>query len=158
MVYSPLDAIQLARQNPEKQVIFFAIGFETTAPANCMSVLQGQSLGLENFSVLVSHVCVPPAMHAVLGSPGNRVQGFLAAGHVCAVMGYWEYPPIAQQYGVPIVVTGFEPMDILQGILMTVRQLEQSHAEVENAYSRVVTFQGNPQAQAVIRQVFTVRS
>jgi hydrogenase expression/formation protein HypD len=156
VVYSPLDALQLAQQNPDKQVVFFAIGFETTAPANCMSVLQAQTLGLENYTVLVSHVCVPPAMHAVLGSPDNRVQGFLAAGHVCAVMGYWEYPPIASQYHVPIVVTGFEPVDILQGILLTVRQLEQSRAEVENAYSRVVTFQGNPQAQAVIRQVFDV--
>jgi hydrogenase expression/formation protein HypD len=120
-----------------------------------MSVLQAQSLGLENYSVLVSHVCVPPAMHAVLSSPSNRVQGFLAAGHVCAVMGYWEYPPIAQQYGIPIVVTGFEPVDILQGILLAVRQLEQGRAEVENAYPRVVTYQGNPRAQAVIRQGFT---
>lgn len=154
VVYSPLDAVQLARQNPEKQVVFFAIGFETTAPANCMSVLQAQSLGLTNYSVLVSHVCVPPAMRAVLSSKENRVQGFLAAGHVCAVMGYWEYPPIAEKYRVPVVVTGFEPVDILHGILMTVRQLEQGHAEAENAYSRVVTYQGNPQAQAVISQVF----
>jgi hydrogenase expression/formation protein HypD len=156
VVYSPLDAVQIAQQNPDKQVVFFAIGFETTAPANCMSVLQAKSLGLHNYRILVSHVCVPPAMHAVLGSPDNRVQGFLAAGHVCAVMGYWEYPPITQQYGVPIIVTGFEPVDILQGILLAVRQLEQGRAEVENAYSRVVTFEGNQQAQAVIRQVFTV--
>lgn len=156
VVYSPLDAVQIARQNPEKQVVFFAIGFETTAPANCMSVLQAKSLGLQNYRILVSHVCVPPAMHAVLGSPGNRVQAFLAAGHVCAVMGYWEYPPIAQQYGVPIVVTGFEPVDILHGILLAVRQLEQGRADVENAYSRVVNYQGNIQAQAIIDQVFTV--
>jgi hydrogenase expression/formation protein HypD len=156
VVYSPLDAVQIARQNPGKQVVFFAIGFETTAPANCMSVLQAKSLGLQNYRVLVSHVCVPPAMHAVLGSPGNRVQGFLAAGHVCAVMGYWEYPPIARRYGVPIVVTGFEPVDILHGILLTVRLLEQGRSEVENAYSRVVSYQGNEQAQATIRQVFTV--
>jgi hydrogenase expression/formation protein HypD len=155
VVYSPLDAVQIARQNPEKQVVFFAIGFETTAPANCMSVLQAASLGLKNYSLLVSHVCVPPAMQAVLGSEENRVQGFLAAGHVCTVMGYWEYAPIAHQYHVPIVVTGFEPTDILQGILMTVRQLETGRAEAENGYTRVVTFEGNLQAQAVIRKVFT---
>jgi hydrogenase expression/formation protein HypD len=154
VVYSPLDAVQIARQNPEKQVVFFAIGFETTAPANCMSVLQANLLGLKNYSLLVSHVCVPPAMRAVLGSDENRVQGFLAAGHVCAVMGYWEYAPIADQYHVPIVVTGFEPVDILHGILMTVRQLEQGKAEAENAYARVVSFEGNPQAQDVIRRVF----
>jgi hydrogenase expression/formation protein HypD len=154
VVYSPLDAVQIARQNPEKQVVFFAIGFETTAPANCMSVLQANLLGLKNYSLLVSHVCVPPAMRAVLGSDENRVQGFLAAGHVCAVMGYWEYAPIADQYHVPIVVTGFEPVDILHGILMTVRQLEQGKAEAENAYARMVSFEGNPQAQDVIRRVF----
>jgi hydrogenase expression/formation protein HypD len=154
VVYSPLDAIRLAQENPHKQVVFFAIGFETTAPANCMSVLQAQSLGLANYSVLVSHVCVPPAIHAILGSPHNRVQGFLAAGHVCTVMGYWEYPPIAKEYGVPIVVTGFEPLDILQGILMTVRQLEDDRAEAENAYPRVVTYEGNRPAQDIIRRVF----
>ena len=154
VVYSPLDALELARQNPDKQVVFFAIGFETTAPANCMSVLQAKALNLHNFSMLVSHVCVPPAMHAILGSSENRVQGFLAAGHVCTVMGYWEYPSIAHKYQSPIVVTGFEPVDILHGILLTVRQLEQGRAEAENAYSRVVSYQGNPQAQAVIRRVF----
>jgi hydrogenase expression/formation protein HypD len=154
VVYSPLDAITIAQHNPHKQVVFFAIGFETTAPANAMSVVQAQALGLKNFSVLVSHVCVPPAMHAILASPHNRVQGFLAAGHVCAVMGYWEYPPIARQYGVPIVVTGFEPLDIARGILMAVRQLEQGRVEVENAYSRAVTFDGNRPAQAVIRRVY----
>ncbi|MEJ2748879.1 MAG: hydrogenase formation protein HypD [Anaerolineae bacterium] len=154
VVYSPLDAVKIAQQNPDKQVVFFAIGFETTAPANAMSVVQAKALGVENFSVLVSHVCVPPAMHAILGSPRNRVQGFLAAGHVCAVMGYWEYPPIAEQYQTPIVVTGFEPLDILQGILMTVRQLADGRAEVENAYARAVTFEGNKPAQAIINQVF----
>ncbi len=150
VVYSPLDAVKIARQNPDKQVVFFAIGFETTAPANAMSVLQAKALGLKNYSVLVSHVCVPPAMHTILGSPHNRVQGFLAAGHVCAVMGYWEYPPLAEQYNVPIVVTGFEPLDVVQGILATVKQLEAGRAEAENAYQRAVTFEGNKPAQGVI--------
>jgi hydrogenase expression/formation protein HypD len=154
VVYSPLDAVKIAQENPNKQVVFFAIGFETTAPANAMSVLQAQSLGLENFSILVSHVRVPPAMHAILSSPQNRVQGFLAAGHVCAVMGYWEYPPIAKQYHVPIAVTGFEPLDILQGIRSVVRMLEERRVEVENAYSRTVTFEGNRPAQEVIQKVF----
>lgn len=153
VVYSPLDAIKIAQENPDKQVVFFAIGFETTAPANAMSVLQAQSLGLENYSVLVSHVCVPPAMHAILSSPANRVQGFLAAGHVCAVMGYWEYPPIAEEYQVPIMVTGFEPVDILKGILMTVQQLEAGQAQAGNAYPRAVTFEGNKPAQSVINRV-----
>lgn len=156
VVYSPLDALKIAQQNPEKQVVFFAIGFETTAPANVMSVLQAQALGIKNFSVLVSQVCVPPAMHAILGSPSNRVQAFLAAGHVCAVMGFWEYPPIAEQYRIPIVVTGFEPVDILQGILMAARQLESGRYEVENAYARTVTQAGNPAAQRGIEQVFEV--
>ncbi len=154
VVYSPLDAVKIAQQNPDKQVVFFAIGFETTAPANAASVLQAKAMGLKNFSLLVSHVCVPPAMHAILGSPDNRVQGFLAAGHVCAVMGYWEYPPIADRYAVPIVVTGFEPLDLAQGILMTVRQLEKGVHEVENAYSRAVTREGNQAAQAMLRRVF----
>jgi hydrogenase expression/formation protein HypD len=154
VVYSPLDAIQIARENPDRQVVFFAIGFETTAPANVMSVLQARALGLKNYSVLVSHVRVPPAMHAILGSPANRVQGFLAAGHVCAVMGYWEYPPIAERYGVPIVVTGFEPLDIAQGILRTVELLEAGQAKAENAYARAVTFEGNRPAQQAISQVF----
>jgi hydrogenase expression/formation protein HypD len=156
VVYSPLDAVKIAQQNPDKEVVFFAIGFETTAPANAMSVVQAQALGVNNFSILVSHVCVPPAMHAILGAPNNRVQGFLAAGHVNAVMGYWEYPAIAEQYGVPLVVTGFEPLDILQGILGVVRQLENGRAEVENAYGRAVTYEGNQPAQAVINQVFQV--
>jgi hydrogenase expression/formation protein HypD len=154
VVYSPLDAIKIAQQNPDKQVVFFAIGFETTAPANAMSVVQAKALGLNNYSVLVSHVRVPPAMHAILGSPENRVQAFLAAGHVCAVMGYWEYPPIANQYKVPVVVTGFEPVDILQGLLLSIRQLEACRFEAENGYPRVVTFEGNHPAQDVIRRVF----
>jgi hydrogenase expression/formation protein HypD len=154
VVYSPLDAVKIAQQNPDKQVVFFAIGFETTAPANTMSVLQARVLGLTNFSILVSHVRVPPAMHAILSSPHNRVQAFLAAGHVCAVMGYWEYPPIAEQYHVPVVVTGFEPVDLLKGILSAVRQLEENRCEVENAYERVVTMPGNQPAQRVIAQVF----
>jgi hydrogenase expression/formation protein HypD len=154
VVYSPLDAVKIAQNNPDKQVVFFAIGFETTAPANCMSVLQADALHLTNYSMLVSHVRVPPAMHAILSSPANRVQGFLAAGHVCTVMGYWEYPAIAEKYRVPVAVTGFEPADILQGILMTVRQLEQGRVDVENAYSRVVTREGNLPAQATINRVF----
>jgi hydrogenase expression/formation protein HypD len=154
VVYSPLDAVRMAQENPDRQVVFFAIGFETTAPANAMSVLQAQSLGLDNFSVLVSHVRVPPAMHAILGSPHNRVQGFLAAGHVCAVMGFWEYPPIASQYQVPMAVTGFEPLDILHGIKSVVALLEAGRAEVDNAYARAVTLEGNKPAQAVINQVF----
>ena len=154
VVYSPLDAIKIAEDNPDKQVVFFAIGFETTAPANAMSVLQAQALGLENFSVLVSHVRVPPAMHAILSSPQNRVQGFMPAGHVCAVMVYWEYPSIARQYRVPIAVTGFEPLDIVQGIRSVVLMLEEGRIEVENAYSRTVTFEGNRPAQEVIQRVF----
>ncbi len=156
VVYSPLDAVQLAQQHPKQEVVFFAIGFETTAPANAMAVAQASALGLENFSVLVSHSRVPPAMHAILSAPECRVQGFLAAGHVCAVMGYWEYKPIADQYEVPIVVTGFEPVDILQGVLMAVRQLEQGRAEVENAYSRAVVRAGNVPAQQLIDRVFMV--
>lgn len=154
IVYSPLDAVKIAQQNPDKEVVFFAIGFETTAPANAMSVLYAQSLGLKNYSILVSHVTVPPAMHAILGSPSNRVQGFLAAGHVCSVMGYHQYHSISQQYKIPIVVTGFEPFDLLKGILMTVEQLESGVYEVENAYGRVVTEQGNIPAQAMIHRVF----
>lgn len=156
VVYSPLDAIKIAQQNPSRQVVFFAIGFETTAPANAMSILQADALGLNNFSVLVSQVCVPPAMHAILGSVSNRVQGFLAAGHVCAVMGYWEYPPIAEQYSIPIVVTGFEPLDLVNGIRMLINQLEAGTHEVQNAYARVVTYEGNRPAQAVIDRVFQV--
>jgi len=156
VVYSPLDALKIAQENPDKEVVFFAIGFETTAPANAMSVLQAHRLNIPNFSILVSHVCVPPAMHTILGSPLNRVQGFLAAGHVCSVMGYWEYPPIAKQYQTPIVITGFEPLDITRGILETIKLLEAGKHEVVNAYSRAVTFDGNLAAQKVIEQVFQV--
>jgi hydrogenase expression/formation protein HypD len=154
VVYSPLDAVRIAQENPNKEVVFFAIGFETTGPANAMSVVQSQRLGLKNFSILVSHVCVPPAIEVILGSPQNRVQGFLAAGHVCAVMGYWEYIPIAKKYKTPIVVTGFEPLDIVQGILETVRLLEAGKIDVRNAYSRAVTLEGNKPAQKILAEVF----
>ncbi|MEN6300995.1 MAG: hydrogenase formation protein HypD [Anaerolineaceae bacterium] len=154
VVYSPLDAITIAKENPQKQVVFFAIGFETTAPANAMSVIQAKSQNIDNFSMLVSQVRVPPAINAILSSPDNRVQGFLAAGHVCAVMGYWEYPPIVEKYRTPIVVTGFEPLDILQGIRMTIHQLEKGETKAKNAYTRVVTFNGNQPAQAIINRVF----
>jgi hydrogenase expression/formation protein HypD len=154
VVYSSLDAVKVAQENPDNQVVFFAIGFETTAPANAMSVIHAQNLGLNNFSLLISQVRVPPAMHTILGSTQNRVQGFLAAGHVCAVMGYWEYVPIAKKYHVPIVVTGFEPLDITQGILYLIRQLENGTYNAENAYSRVVSFDGNQPAQKIINQVF----
>jgi hydrogenase expression/formation protein HypD len=154
IVYSPLDAIKLARQNPEKKIVFFAVGFETTAPANAMSVWQAKQLGLKNFSFLCAHVLVPPAMEAILSSPANRVQGFLAAGHVCTVMGYEEYIPLASKYHVPIVITGFEPVDILQGIFMTVKQLEEGRAEVENQYARAVRREGNRSAQELMQKVF----
>ncbi len=156
IVYSPLDALRIARENPDRQVVFFAVGFETTAPANAMSVFQASRQGIGNFSLLVSHVLVPPAMEAILSSSTNRVQGFLAAGHVCAVMGYTEYEPIAVRYRVPIVVTGFEPLDILQGLYMCVRQLEEGRAQVENQYTRAVRRQGNTQAQNLISDVFRV--
>jgi hydrogenase expression/formation protein HypD len=156
IVYSPMDAVQIAKQNPDKQVVFFAVGFETTAPANAMSVYHAKQSGLKNFSVLVSHVLVPPAIEAILSSPTNCVQGFLAAGHVCAVMGYTEYHPIAVKYRVPIVVTGFEPLDLLQGISMCVLQLEQRRFEVENQYVRAVRRQGNASAQGLVARVFRV--
>lgn len=153
IVYSPLEAVQIAEANPDKQVVFFAIGFETTAPANAMAVLQAKNKNVKNFSVLVSHVRVPPAMEAILGSKTNRVQAFLAAGHVCAVMGFHEYPPIAEKYRVPIVVTGFEPIDLLNGLLAAVKQLEAGQAVAENQYQRAVKFEGNASAQATIRKV-----
>ncbi|MBI5624912.1 MAG: hydrogenase formation protein HypD [Elusimicrobia bacterium] len=156
IVYSPLDAVKLAAQHPDRQVVFFAVGFETTAPANAMAAHQALRLGLGNFSILVSHVLVPPAMEAVLSSPANRVQAFLAAGHVCTVMGLAEYEPIAARFRVPIVVTGFEPLDILQGVLMTVRQLEEGRAAVENQYARSVRSGGNPGARGLIAEVFEV--
>jgi hydrogenase expression/formation protein HypD len=154
IVYSPLDAVEIARENPEKQVVFFAIGFETTAPPNVMSVLHARLLGLTNYSILVSHVRVPPAINAILSSPTSRVQGFLLAGHVCAVMGYHEYPHLVDRYQIPMVVTGFEPLDIVQGILETVKLLEKGKVEISNPYSRVVTFEGNKAAQEYIAQVF----
>ena len=156
IVYSPLDALQLARAHPDKEVVFFAVGFETTAPANAMAVLQAAREEVENFCVLVSHVLVPPAMEAILSSPSCRVQGFLAAGHVCTVMGFEEYEPLCRRYRVPIVVTGFEPLDLLEGIQMAVAQLEQGRAEVENQYARAVRRAGNPSAQAGVRAVFEV--
>ena len=156
IVYSPLDAVKLAEQNPGKEVVFFGVGFETTAPATAMAVYQAAQKGLKNFSMLISHVLVPPAIEALMSSPNCRVQGFLAAGHVCTVMGYWEYPPLAAKYRVPIVVTGFEPLDIFQGVLMVVQQLESGRAEVENQYTRAVRREGNQPAQELIRKVFKV--
>jgi hydrogenase expression/formation protein HypD len=156
IVYSPMDALALAREHPERQVVFFAVGFETTAPANAMAVFQAHREGLANFSLLVSHVLVPPAMEALLAAPSRRVDGFLAAGHVCTIMGTAEYAPIAERYRVPIVVTGFEPIDILQGIHMCVAQLEQGRAEVENQYPRSVRDRGNELAIRMIGDVFEV--
>src|SRR5512137_830050 len=150
IVYSPLDALKIALATPSKQIVFFAVGFETTAPANAMAVAEAARRGIDNFSVLVSHVLVPPAMTALLDSPNNQVQAFLAAGHVCAVMGWTEYEPIAAKYGVPIVVTGFEPLDLLEGILMAIRQLEEGRAEVENQYARAVRREGNRLAQETV--------
>ena len=156
IVYSPLDAIKIARENPDKEVVFFGIGFETTAPANAMAVFLAKQQNLQNFSMLVSHVLVPPAIEAILQSPTNRVQAFLAAGHVCSVMGTWQYGPIAEKYGVPIVVTGFEPLDVLEGIRRTVAQLENGRATVENAYPRAVNEKGNEAAQKMLADVFVV--
>lgn len=153
VVYSPLESIKIAADNPDKEVVFFAIGFETTAPPNAMAVLQAKKRGIKNFSVLVSHVCVPPAMEAILSSKTNRVQAFLAAGHVCAVMGYHEYAPLIDKYNIPIVVTGFEPVDLMRGVLAAVKQLEVSKPKMENAYERAVTFEGNLPAQNVMNQV-----
>ena len=154
IVYSPLDAVKTSVQNPEKKVVFFAVGFETTAPANAMAVTQANKLGLQNFSILCSHVLVPPAIEAILSSPVNQVQAFLAAGHVCTVMGYEEYIPLAAKYSVPIVVTGFEPVDILQGIYMAVNQLEECRVDVENQYVRSVRREGNSPARKLLSDVF----
>ena len=154
MVYSPLDAVTLARQNPEKDVVFFAVGFETTAPANAMAVKHARQLGLSNFSVLASHVLVPPAIEAILSSPANRVQGFLLAGHVCTIMGWTEYEPLGAKYRIPMIVTGFEPLDLLQGIFMAVDALENGRHGVENQYVRTVSREGNPAARAVVNEVF----
>jgi hydrogenase expression/formation protein HypD len=156
IVYSPLDALNLARSNPNRQVVFFAVGFETTAPANAMAVWQASRAGIGNFSMLVAHVLVPPAMRAILDAPGCRVQGFLAPGHVCAVTGFEEYEEVARKYGVPVVVTGFEPVDLLEGIRLTVAQLEAGRAEVENQYSRVVRRTGNLEARRRVSDVFEV--
>src|SRR5208283_2262685 len=153
MVYSPLDAVKIAAQNPAREVVFFAVGFETTAPATALAAHQAAQQGVRNFSLLVTHVLVPPALEALMSSPECRVRGFLAAGHVCAVMGCAEYGPIAAKYRVPIVVTGFEPLDILQGVLMCVRQLEEGRAEVENQYARSVRKAGNQPAQELIRKI-----
>jgi hydrogenase expression/formation protein HypD len=154
MVYSPLDALKIAQEHPLKKIVFFAVGFETTAPANAMAVQQARRMGLKNFSILCSHVLVPPALEAILSSPENRVQAILAAGHVCSVMGTSEYTPLAERYGVPIVVTGFEPVDILQGISMAVRRLEDGEAGVENQYARAVRPEGNVAARKLLDEVF----
>jgi len=156
VVYSPLDAVDLAVKNPDRQVVFFGVGFETTGPANAMSVHLARRRGLKNFSLLVSHVLVPPAIEAIMSSPGNQVQAFLAAGHVCSVMGYWEYPPLTEKYKIPIVVTGFEPLDLLEGIRRAVLQLEAGRHEIENAYARIVKFEGNIHAQELLAEVFEV--
>ena len=156
IVYSPLEAVKYAKEHPDIQVVFFAVGFETTAPANALSVIQAQKAGLKNYSILTSHVLVPPAMEAILGDPDNKIDGFLAAGHVCTIMGTEEYEPIARKFSVPIEITGFEPVDLLQGILSTVRQLEKCTRDVENQYKRVVNTEGNIQARKIIEEVFEV--
>ena len=156
IVYSPLDAVTIALENPTKQVVFFAVGFETTAPANALAVLQARHHQVANFCILTSHVLVPPAMRAILGAADNRVQGFLAAGHVCTIMGLDEYGPIAREFAAPIVITGFEPVDILEGIHRCVRQLEAGRAEVENAYARAVRPEGNLPARRIVEQVFAI--
>ena len=155
VVYSALDAVQLAVNNPGKEIVFFEVGFETTAPANALSVVQADKLGVKNYSILTSHVLVPPAMEALLSDPENVIDGFLAAGHVCTIMGLDEYYPIGDTFRIPVVVTGFEPVDLLQGILMVVRQLEEGRFELENQYSRVVREQGNEMARETLRNVFT---
>jgi len=156
MVYSPMDALELARAHPEKQIVFFAVGFETTAPANAMAVFQAAQQNLDNFSILVSHVLVPPAVESILNSQSSRIDGFLLAGHVCTVMGYHEYEPLAAKHKIPLVVTGFEPLDLMQGIYMCVKQLEEGRAEVENQYARSVERNGNRPAIDLIRKVFRV--
>ncbi|MEQ6342024.1 MAG: hydrogenase formation protein HypD [Gammaproteobacteria bacterium] len=156
IVYAPLDAVKLAQRHPEKQVVFFAVGFETTAPATALAVLQASRLNITNFSMLVAHVCVPPAIVTILSAQHNQVQGFLAAGHVCTVMGYTEYEPLAQRYRTPIIVTGFEPLDILHGIYLCVKQLEEGRASVENQYARAVRREGSGEAQQLITEVFEV--
>ncbi len=154
MVYSPLDALKMAQENPDKQMIFFAVGFETTAPTTAMAVYQAEKLGLNNFSLLVAHVLVPPAMAAILSAPNCQIQGFLLAGHVCTVMGYQEYEAIAENYQIPLIVTGFEPLDIVQGIYLCVKQLEEGRSHIENQYRRVVQAAGNPTAQQLVAEIF----
>lgn len=156
ILYSPLEAVKIAQENPDREVVFFAVGFETTAPANALSVIHAQRAGVPNYSILASHVLVPPAIEAVMNDPDSNIQGFLAAGHVCTIMGIDEYYPLVDRYKIPIVVTGFEPVDLAQGILMTIRQLEKGEHQLENQYSRVVRPEGNPEAQKVIQQVFTI--
>lgn len=156
VLYSPLEAVKLAQENPDREVVFFAVGFETTAPANALSVVHAHQLGVENYSILASHVLVPPAMEAVMHDEASNIQAFLGAGHVCTIMGTGEYGPLVDKFQVPIVVTGFEPVDLLQGILMAVQQLERGEATLENQYSRVVRPEGNPQAQKVIHEVFQI--
>lgn len=157
ILYSPLEAVRIAEDNPDKEVVFFAVGFETTAPANALSVIHAHRKGLGNYSILASHVLVPPAIKAVMDDEESQIDGFLAAGHVCTIMGNAEYHPLSNLYKVPIVVTGFEPLDVLQGILMVIRQLEQSESKVENQYARIVREQGNPDAQSVIFEVFDIQ-
>ena len=156
-VYSPLDALKIAKENPEKEVVFFGVGFETTAPANAMTIFQAKKQKIKNFSMLVSHVLVPPAIAAIMESPTNRVDAFLAAGHVCSIMGFSEYPPLTENYKVPIVITGFEPLDVLEGIRRAVIQLEANEAKVENAYERVVNYEGNIAAQKMLADVFETK-
>ncbi len=156
ILYSPLEAVNIAQANPDKEVVFFAVGFETTAPANALSVLHAEKLGIKNYSILTSHVIVPPIIENVMNDVDSHIDGFLAAGHVCSIMGYWEYYPLAEKYKVPIVVTGFEPVDILKGILATVKQLEEGRYEVENEYARIVKEEGNEPAQDVIAKVFKI--
>lgn len=156
ILYSPLEAVKVAQENPDREVVFFAVGFETTAPANALSVIHAQRAGVSNYSILASHVLVPPAIEAVMNDPDSNIQGFLAAGHVCTIMGIDEYYPLVDKFHIPIVVTGFEPVDLAQGILMTIRQLEQGEHKLENQYSRVVRPEGNPEARKVIEQVFMI--
>ncbi len=151
-----MEAVTIAKENPAKEVVFFAVGFETTAPSNALSVIHAKKLGLTNYSILTSHVLVPPAITALMEDAQSQIDGFLAAGHVCSIMGYWEYLPLVKKYKVPIIVTGFEPLDILQGILMVVKQLEEGRAEVENQYTRMVKEEGNESAQEIITKVFGV--
>lgn len=158
ILYSPLEAVRIAEDNPDKEVVFFAVGFETTAPANALSVIHAHRKELKNYSILTSHVLVPPAIKAVIDDEESKIDGFLAAGHVCTIMGNSEYHPLSKTYEVPIVVTGFEPLDVLQGILMVVRQLEANKAQVENQYARIVKEEGNPEAQKMIHQIFEIKN